>query len=122
MASFRKNNKGEWVVFGTVAEVKPGRVMVEKKDGRRQPVIVSGLGTPFMANGQRMVYGYIAPKGEVQAPKGAPIKTWDVGEELQAKLEMGLNDEIQAEMDWEARSEMAAELAAERAANDFCGF
>jgi hypothetical protein len=112
MASFRKNNKGEWVVFGTVAEVQPGKVMVEKKDGRRQPVIVSGLGIPFMANGQRMVYGYIAPKApkaapEVQAPKGAP---------------MGLNDEIQAEMDWEARSEMAAELAAERAANDFCAF
>lgn len=91
-ATFRKNKQGEWVVFGPASVVRPGRVAVTKKDGRVQSVEIESVGRPFFANGQQMVYGYIAKK----APKSAP-KVETAPESAQGEAEMD------------------AELAAERA-------
>lgn len=82
MATFRKNQKGEWVVFGTVSEVKPGKVLVEKRGGQKNMVEVASVGRPFFANGQQMVYGYLAPK----APKAEPVVEADEDPEVTAEM------------------------------------
>lgn len=111
MATFRKSSKGEWVVFGTLIEVKPGKVRVEKKGGGVSFVEVASVGRPFSANGQQMVYGYIAPKGEASAPKAAPVK-----------VEHSFDEGNQAEYDL-AQQEMDADIMAERKmATQDCGF
>lgn len=102
MNTFRKNNKGEWVVFGTASDVRVGKVLVERKDGSKRTVEVASVGTPFRANGQMMVYGYIAPKGAKPAP--APVA-------------------VDREVEEERETEMDAEIAAERQmALDEAGF
>jgi hypothetical protein len=73
MATFRRNGAGEWVVFGTPDEVKPGKVRVERKDRTVRFVDVVGVGRPFSANGRTMVYGYLTARAdEAPAPKPAP--------------------------------------------------
>jgi len=78
MVTFRKNKSGEWVVFGPVSEVVVGKVWATRKDGRRRPVDVTGLGRPFSANGEMCVYGYIGtsrpPAEDAPAPAPAPVQ------------------------------------------------
>lgn len=73
MATFRKTNQGEWVVFGTLDEVVVGTVMVTKKGQTKlAPVNVERVGKPFSVDGRQMVYGYLAPKGAKSAPPSPP--------------------------------------------------
>ena len=64
--SYRKTRSGEWVVFGPKAEMWDtlyGKVMgsvdVARKDGSVKRERLARLGTPFMAGGVEMAYGYI---------------------------------------------------------------
>jgi len=97
MATFRKSKQGEWVVFGTVSEVRVGKVRVERKDGSVRSVSVVSVGRSFQANGTTMVYGYLnaAHNQEVPAAKAAEV-----------------------EVDEEALDEAACEAQAERQAED----
>lgn len=65
MATFRRTKDDEWVVQGTVDEVRPGKVSVERKDGSTRVVDVESVGRPFNRNGVQMVYGYLAKKPPV---------------------------------------------------------
>jgi hypothetical protein len=65
-AQFRRTQDGTWVVFGSVDEVKRGKVRVQKKDGRMSDVMVTRLGRPFNVNGIPHVYGYF----ESEKPSG----------------------------------------------------
>lgn len=96
MNTFRKNKAGEWVVMGSVSEVRIGKVRVERKDRSVRTVDVVSVGRPFSANGTMMVYGYLnaAHNKEAPAPKA------------------------EVEVDQEALDEVAAETQAERAAED----
>lgn len=109
MNQFRKNGNGEWVVFGTVSEVRVGAVQVQRKDQSVQTVTVESLGRPFSANGKQMVYGYIAKKAPKAAPKPAPVAavTEPFGSPVYGRSEE--QDEMAAEL--------AAEMAAEAEAN-----
>jgi hypothetical protein len=74
MATFRKNTKGEWVVYGTTSEVRVGKVTVSKKDGPSKTVTVTSLGAPFRANGVAMVYGYLGATKSA-TPRPTPVAT-----------------------------------------------
>lgn len=60
-ATYRKTKQGEWVVYGSAREVKPGAtVYVATKAGKRKPETIVSVGKPFQApNGDRCVYGYL---------------------------------------------------------------
>ncbi len=75
MATFRRNGAGEWVVFGTPDEVRPGKVRVERKDRTVRYVDVVSVGRPFAASGRQMVYGYLkAREDEEAAPAPEPAR------------------------------------------------
>jgi hypothetical protein len=68
MATFRRMGSGEWVVCGTVEEVRVGKVRVSRKDNSVRTVDVASVGRPFRAfDGKQMVYGYLKARGETEA-------------------------------------------------------
>lgn len=73
MNTFRKNKAGEWVVQGAPADVRVGKVLVEKKDGSKKYVAVLSVGRPFKGfDGSMMVYGYLTETNE-ETPAPAPV-------------------------------------------------
>ncbi|MEV0616211.1 hypothetical protein AB0I81_23050 [Nonomuraea sp. NPDC050404] len=59
--TFRKTKSGEWVAYGPAELIKPGPVVVSKKDGTTVEEVIERVGAPFDVGGQPMVYGYLAP-------------------------------------------------------------
>lgn len=82
MASYRKTRDEQWVVCGTVSEVRVGQVTVTKASGETKTEQVVSLGRPFTADGKQMVYGYLAPKSEsnTPAPRRAPGRRYECPE------------------------------------------
>lgn len=72
MATFRRNGNGDWVVLGSVEEMKVGKVRVSRKDQSVRTVKISSIGNPFLVDGKLMVYGYIDDSKEPKAPS-APV-------------------------------------------------
>jgi hypothetical protein len=67
--TWRKTKGNEWVVYSDHAALKTKVgcfVTVRSAKGETKEVQVVRLGNPFLVNGQRKVYGYIA-----QAPRSA---------------------------------------------------
>ena len=59
--SYRKTGKGEWVAYGPASQIIAGTtVTVTKASGETKTELVESVGRSFTANGQQMVYGYLA--------------------------------------------------------------
>ncbi len=63
--TYRKTKTGQWVAYGPAAALQAAvrdghRVRVTRRSGDVDEVTLTGLGKPFAANGQQMVYGYLA--------------------------------------------------------------
>ena len=69
---YRKNKRGEWVVFGPAHLVQPGMVTVTCKNGSRKTEVVESTGKPFDVNGVPHVYGYLVPKMENAGTASTP--------------------------------------------------
>ena len=74
-ATWRKTKQGEWVAFGTAADLKAAAnndlpVTMVRKDGTRQDRTVTRVGKTFTVDGVEMCYGYLAP--EKPARREAP--------------------------------------------------
>jgi hypothetical protein len=65
---YRKTAKGEWVVCGPVAVVKPGAtVAVVKAGGSTNTATIASVGKPFEGG---LVYGYLETSPGPAAPRG----------------------------------------------------
>lgn len=64
--AYRKTKAGQWVAYGPAAILRPGEVVVTKRDGSTKVELVERLGRPFEVDGVEMVYGYLATR----APRG----------------------------------------------------
>jgi hypothetical protein len=76
---FRKTKNDKWVAYGPTTVVKPGAVEVVKADGTRKLVTVTELGKPFMVDGVKCVYGYLAddkPRTAHAAISSQPRRAW----------------------------------------------
>lgn len=63
MITYRKTSQGEWVAFGPASEIKAGSdITVAKKSGERETRHVNAAGKPFLVDGVKMVYGYLADR------------------------------------------------------------
>ncbi len=65
--TYRKTKTGQWVAYGPAATLQAAvrdghKVRVTKRSGDVDEVTLTGLGKPFFANGQQVVYGYIASR------------------------------------------------------------
>lgn len=61
--SYRKTQKGEWVVMGSASQITAGTtVKVSKKDGSSKTEFIAKVGNPFSTAQGQMVYGYLAPR------------------------------------------------------------
>ena len=61
--SYRKTQKGEWVVMGPASQITAGTtVKVSKKDGSSKTEFIAKVGNPFSTAQGQMVYGYVAPR------------------------------------------------------------
>lgn len=59
--TYRKTGKGEWVAFGPASVIRAGAtVTVTKRGGETKTEHITSVGKPFTADGQQMVYGYLA--------------------------------------------------------------
>jgi hypothetical protein len=83
--SYRKTRAGKWVVFGPTSLVRPGSVIVSKRDGSTKEEIVERVGKSFDVDGIEACYGYIAPRrrasgGSADYGAGCPMHgtvEWD---------------------------------------------
>jgi len=75
MASYRKTKDEQWVVCGTVAEVRVGTVTVTKASGETKQEQVVSLGKPFQTDKGLLVYGYLQAKGASASPAPASRPT-----------------------------------------------
>ena len=57
---FRRNRKGDWVVFGPAADMQIGPNAVTTKSGAVQTVDIYDMGRTFEVDGVEMCYGYHA--------------------------------------------------------------
>ncbi len=61
--SYRRTQRGDWVVMGPVSQVQPrSNVTVTKKDGSTKVEFITKVGSPFSTAQGQMVYGYLAPR------------------------------------------------------------
>lgn len=74
---YRKTKAGGWVAYGNIAHVRLGTITVTKSDGTTKTETVVSLGAPFVAEGQNMIYGYLA--GSRPATKSARQSTCRTG-------------------------------------------
>lgn len=59
--TYRKTRDGEWVAYGPAAMLKPGQqVTVTKRDSSTKQEWIDSVGKPFVVDGVRMAYGYLA--------------------------------------------------------------
>lgn len=60
--TYRKTRAGAWVAYGPSYAIKAGAtVTVAKRDGTTKQETITSVGKTFTADGQSMVYGYLAP-------------------------------------------------------------
>lgn len=73
--TYRKTKTGEWVAFGPVDKLTPGRtITVTLRSGQTKQETVERVGKPFAVNGRIMAYGYLrkttARSGHTGRPAG----------------------------------------------------
>jgi hypothetical protein len=60
--TYRKTKAGQWVAFGPVDALTPGRtVTVTKKSGETKTETIDRVGKSFAVDGRIMAYGYLRP-------------------------------------------------------------
>lgn len=66
--TYRKTKTGEWVAYGPATAIcADAEITVTKRDGTTKRELIHSTGKPFVVNGVKMVYGYIAE--QARAPK-----------------------------------------------------
>lgn len=82
MIKYRKTKKGEWVAYGPSAELSlNGEVTITKASGDSVQRGVVKTGTPFMAGGVSMVYGYLTPLDAALTPSPRTTSTGGICDE-----------------------------------------
>jgi hypothetical protein len=60
--TYRKTKAGQWIAYGPVTAITAGAIIrVSKRSGETKLEQIASVGRPFEADGQQMVYGYLAP-------------------------------------------------------------
>ena len=68
MLTYPKTKSGDWAVFGPIAELREGPVVVTKKDGSTKQERVLKVSKSFDVNGVPHAYGFLVSVDVTKAP------------------------------------------------------